>query len=166
MKHLMMFSMDYHRSMLACQHVAWTISALQQQSSKYMFKFQGCVCFHLGEKLPHKFQYKYISHPLTSAWCLYSGQGLPSGAVRARSGWCSDAGKWRPVGCPLQPGGSGSGHLFLGKLRSGWPAQARSPHGVVAALELPFHLGSLLRCCLAAFMQISQRLDNWFLWSP
>lgn len=151
----MMFIVDYHKSMLAYQHVAWNIYTLQQQSSKYMFKFQKLCVFSFGGKPPpphtHKFQYKYISHPLTSAYCPYSGQGLPSGAVRARSGWCSGAGKWRPVGCPLQPGGSGSGHLFLGELQSGWPAQARSPRGVVTALELPFNHGSLPRRYLATF---------------
>lgn len=121
-------------TMLSCQHVAWNISALQQQSSKYMFKYQSCVCFQLRKKKPHKFSYKYINRCLTSAVCPYSGQGLPSGAVRARSRWCSGAGKRRPVGCPLQPGGSGSGHLFLSKLRSRWPAQARSPRGAVTRM--------------------------------
>lgn len=92
-------------------------------------------------------------HPLISAYCPYSGQDLPSGAVRARSGRCSGAGKRRPVGRPLQPGGSGSDHLFFGKLRSGRPAQARSPDGVVTALELPLNsklISQLLSRCIYA----------------
>lgn len=54
-----------------------------------------------------------------------SGQSLPSGAVRTRSWRCPGAGNWWPVGRPLQPGSSWSGHLFLGQLRPGRPAQAR-----------------------------------------
>lgn len=62
-----------------------------------------------------------------------SGQSLPSGTVRTRSWRCPGAGNWRPVGRPHQPGSSWSGHLFLGQLWPGRPAQARLIcHTVVA----------------------------------
>lgn len=62
-----------------------------------------------------------------------SGQSLPSGAVRTRSWRRPGAGNWRPVGRPHQPGSSWSGHLFLGQLWPGRPAQARLIcHTVVA----------------------------------
>lgn len=135
------------------------ISALQQHSSKYMLNVTSCVCVYLEEKTKISIQIHRPSFNFCLLSLFRSGSTLwRSTSTERMMFWC-----WEVTACGM------SSPTRRQRKRSplSWPTAVRMtgtgtfpPCGVVAALELPFNRCSLPTCCLAAFMQISQQLDN------
>lgn len=157
-------------------HIADSVCVLQEnfcfcskretfsQFRKIFFVFYFCCHLYI---LVHS--QKWLSDIDWIVLSSRSGQSVPTLAVRTRSRWCFGAGNRRSVGRPLQPGGSGGGHLFPGKLWPRWPTQACS---LSAQLQPPSHqpvLNFLLPpalfgedepCYLVVIMQIPKHLDK------